>query len=57
VRWWPCYDSQWASFGLRDLGQLKLAEVKLLGLDDPAFLDASRTIARRIVRIPTRPDA
>jgi hypothetical protein len=42
VRWWSYYDSQWASLGLWNLGPFKLEEVKLLRLDDPAFLDASR---------------
>ncbi|MGO9257152.1 MAG: RES family NAD+ phosphorylase [Bryobacteraceae bacterium] len=50
VRWWSYYDSQWASFGLWNISRLKLQEVKLLRLDEPALLDASRTVARRIVR-------
>src|ERR1700693_4254574 len=54
VRWWSYYDSQWASFGLWNFGQIKLEEVKLLRLDAPAFLDASRTIARRIVTHPDK---
>jgi hypothetical protein len=54
VRWWSYYNSQWASFGLWNFGQLKLEEVNLLRLDDPAFLDASRTIARRIVTHPNK---
>jgi RES domain len=54
VRWWSYYDSQWASFGLWNIGRLKLEEVKLLRLDEPAFLDASRTIARRIVPHPNK---
>jgi hypothetical protein len=52
VRWWSYYGSQWASFGLWNIRRLKLEEVKLLRLDDPAILDASRTIARRIVAHP-----
>jgi hypothetical protein len=38
VRWWSYYDSQWASFGLWNLSRLKLDDVKLLRLDDPALL-------------------
>lgn len=50
VRWWSYYDSQWASFGLWNIGRLELQDVKTLRLADAAFVDASRTIARRIVR-------
>jgi RES domain len=49
VRWWSYYDPRWASFGLWNIDRLQLEEVKLLRLDDPAFVEASRTIARRIV--------
>jgi hypothetical protein len=54
ARWWSYYDSQWASFGLWDISRLQLDEVKLLRLDDPALLDAGRTIARRIVLRPRK---
>lgn len=54
VRWWSYYDSQWASFGLWNFSRLRLEEVHVLRLDEPAFLDASRTIARRIVRHPEK---
>src|ERR1019366_10068311 len=54
VRWWSYYDSQWASFGLWNISRLILDDVKLLRLDDPAFLEASRTIARRIVLRPRK---
>ena len=54
ARWWSYYDSQWASFGLWNRGQLKLKDVMLLRLDSPAFLEASRTIARRIVTGPEK---
>lgn len=50
LRWWSYYDSQWASFGLWSLSRLKLEEVQVLRLDEPALLDASRTIARRIIK-------
>jgi RES domain len=49
VRWWSYYDSQWSSFGLWNISQLKLVEVRPLRLDEPALLDAGRRIARRIV--------
>jgi hypothetical protein len=54
VRWWSYYDAQWASLGLWNISRLKLDEVKLLRLDDPAFVEASRTIARRIVLRPRK---
>jgi hypothetical protein len=49
VRWWSYYDPQWASFGLWEIGQLELEDVRLLRLDDAAIQDAGRIIARRIV--------
>jgi hypothetical protein len=49
VRWWSYYDPQWASFGLWNIRQLKLVDVRLLRLDDADFQQAGRTIARRIV--------
>jgi hypothetical protein len=54
VRWWSYYDSQWASFGLWDIGRLKLEDVKFLRLDEPALLEASRRIARRVVLRPQK---
>jgi RES domain-containing protein len=48
VRWWSYYDPRWASFGLWDPGRLRVEEVVPLALDDPALLEASRTIARRV---------
>jgi len=48
VRWWSYYDSRWASFGLWDIRRLAIEEVTLLTLDDPALLDASRTIVRMV---------
>ena len=54
ARWWSYYDSQWASFGLWNISRLKLDDVKLLRLDDPAIVESSRTIARRIVLRPRR---
>jgi hypothetical protein len=50
LRWWSYYDPQWASYGLWNIEQLALQEVKLLRLDDTALRDASRTIARRVLR-------
>jgi hypothetical protein len=49
VRWWSYYDPRWASVGLWKLNRLALAEVRPLRLDDPALIEASRTIARRII--------
>lgn len=52
VRWWSYYDPRWASVGLCKLNRLRLAEVRPLRLDDPALIEASRTIARRIIENP-----
>ena len=49
VRWWSYYDPQWASFGIWDAGSLALADVTPLTLSSPALLEASRTIARRVI--------
>jgi hypothetical protein len=49
VRWWSHYDPAWHSFGLWDIGKLVLAQVTHLRLDNPALLEASRTIVRRII--------
>ncbi len=49
VQWWSYYDSQWTSVGLWDTSKLALADVEILHLDHPALIEASRTIARRIV--------
>lgn len=54
VRWWSCYDPRWASVGLWQLDQLKLEEVLPLRLDDPALMEASRIIVRRIIHQPER---
>jgi hypothetical protein len=53
VRWWSYYDARWASMGLWDVGGLALDTVRPLRLDDPALVEASRIIVRRIVRAPT----
>jgi hypothetical protein len=37
------------SAALWNIGRLEIENLRLLRLNDPAFLDASRTIARRIV--------
>ena len=52
VRWWSYYDPRWASVGLWQLDRLALAEVRPLRLDDPALIEASRTIVRRIIENP-----
>ncbi len=50
VRWWSYYNADWFSFGLWNAGQLVLEEIRPLRLDDPALLEAARTIVRRIVQ-------
>lgn len=52
IRWWSCYDPRWASVGLWEFDRLALEEVRPLRLDDPALIEASRTIARRIIDKP-----
>lgn len=54
VRWWSYYDPRWASVGLWDIGRLEVEEIRSLRLDDPALVEASRTIARRIIENPHR---
>ncbi|MBV9767749.1 MAG: RES domain-containing protein [Acidobacteriaceae bacterium] len=49
ARWWSYYDSRWASFGLWDIGGLRVEKVEWLRLDHAALIEASRVIARRIV--------
>jgi hypothetical protein len=49
IRWWSFYDSQWGSVGLWDIAGLRLRDVRVLRLDDPDLLTASRTIVRRVV--------
>jgi hypothetical protein len=48
IRWWSYYDPRWVSAGLWDLSRLALEDVRLLRLNDPALVEASRTIVRRI---------
>jgi len=48
VRWWSYYDSRWSSHGLWDLRSLVLDEIRVLRLDDPSLLEASKIIARRV---------
>jgi hypothetical protein len=49
VRWWSYYDPRWASIGLWDFSRLEVEDVRSLRLDEPAMIEASRTIARRII--------
>lgn len=49
VEWWSYYDSRWTSVGLWDIGALEVEHVEWLRLDDPAVMEASRVVARRIV--------
>ena len=48
VRWWSYYEPQWASAGLWDISQLVLDDIRVLRLDDPALIEASRAIVRPI---------
>ena len=48
VRWWSYYDPGWSSIGLWLTGRLTIEEIQPLHLEDPAFLEASRTIVRPI---------
>jgi hypothetical protein len=52
VRWWSYYDPAWSSFGLWDIKRLVRSQVTPLRLDHPALLEASRTIARRVIASP-----
>lgn len=54
VRWWSYYGPQWASMGLWDIRTVSVEEVRVLHLYDAAFIEASRTIVRRIVEAPNR---
>ncbi len=49
IRWWSYYDPRWASFGLWNIGRLSLEEISVLRLDNPALLEASRTIVRPVL--------
>ena len=49
VRWWSYYDPRWASVGLWNIRSLAAEDVRPLSLSDPALMQASRTIMRRIV--------
>ena len=49
VRSWSYYDPAWSSFGLWHVKGLALDDVTPLGLDHLALVEASRTIARRVV--------
>lgn len=48
VRWWSYYEPSWSSFGLWNVRSLGLEEVLPLSLDDPALIEASRVIVRRL---------
>lgn len=48
ARWWSYYDSSWASFGLWETRDVVLREIRLLRLEDPELVEASRTIVRRV---------
>jgi len=48
VSWWSYYDPRWISVGVWATSRLMVREVRRLQLTDPAIIEASRTIARRI---------
>jgi hypothetical protein len=54
VRWWSYYDPRWRSFGLWDIRQLSLVEVRMLRLEDAAMIEAARVICRRVSANPVR---
>ena len=49
VRWWSYYEPRWASIGLWNIQSLTAEEIRPLSLSDPALIQASRAIVRRIV--------
>jgi hypothetical protein len=49
IRWWSYYDPRWGSTGLWDVRRLVVEDVRALRLDEPALIEASRTIVRRII--------
>lgn len=49
VKWWSYYSPAWSSFGLWDLGSLRLETVRPLRLSDAEVLEAGRTIVRRVI--------
>jgi hypothetical protein len=53
VRWWSYYEPSWSSFGLWNVRSLGLEQVSSLSLDDPALLEASRVIVRRVIAART----
>jgi len=48
IRWWSYYDARWCSIGIWKPNVLAFENVRVLRLDDPALIEASRTIVRRI---------
>jgi hypothetical protein len=54
VRRWSYYDPVWASFGVWDCRWITVEDVAPIQLDNPALIEASRTIVRRILRMPRR---
>lgn len=49
AHWWSYYDPAWSSFGLWDIERLALEQITPLTLDEPALVEASRTIVRRVL--------
>lgn len=48
VRWWSYYDPDWGSVGLWDVAGLAVADVEVLTVEHPAFIDAAAAIVRVI---------
>ncbi len=50
IRWWSSYESLWANVTLFDraAAQLRLREVRVLALDDPAVVEAADFFALRV---------
>ena len=56
AQWWSYYNSEWTSVGLWDISKVSVSDVEVLHLEHQAFVEASRTIVRRIVERTKRTD-
>jgi hypothetical protein len=54
LQWWSYYNSEWTSVGLWDISRLSVSDVEILRVDHEPFIEASRTIVRRIVETSTK---
>jgi hypothetical protein len=50
IRWWSYYNPVWSSFGLWNTEHLTLESITPLRMDNTDLLEASRAIARRVIR-------